>query len=203
MKLLIRYLFLTFSLLLPPFSQPAQAIELGLTPSDVFGLWSNINQVVVDYGKSHLTDRTAIQDLMKIESGQFSDKTPSDVLGRVNQFNQIATPLYPATQGKGESLHLEEKIVFLIRHNKTETTPSMVYMRSTGVLIAFAQTLFLPDNKLPPISRYFIDREHKDKTPSDVYGLVILATKRLEFIIRQRSFDAHPAISIIQDVDVK
>jgi hypothetical protein len=203
MKFLVRYFFITISLLLVPVSQPAQAIELGLTPSDVFGLWSNINRIVVDYGKSHLSDHTAIRNLVKIQGEHFSDKTPSDVLGRVNQFSQIATPLSPATHGKDESLLLEEKIVFLIRHNKTETTPSVVYMRSIDVLIALAQTLLLPANKLPSISSYFVDREYKDKTPSDVYGLVILATNRLEFIIRQNSFDAHPAISTILDVDEK
>jgi len=169
-------------------SQPAQAVELGLKPSDVFALWTNINRMVLDLGRFNLADETAIEALQNMEVNRQRGKTPADVLGKVADFTVLAEPLHIHFRSEGNANLLERQIVFLVRHNKTETTPSVVFMRSSDIMVNMAHILAAYSDNEPLISPYFILEDFHDKTPSDVFALVELAAHRLEYISKHPGF---------------
>jgi len=169
-------------------SQPVQAVELGLKPSDVFALWTNINRMVLDLGRFNLADDIAIEALQNMEINRQRNKTPSDVLGKVADFTALIEPLHIHFRGESDANLLERQIVFLVRHNKTETTPSIVFMRSSDIMVNMAHILAAYSDHEPLISPYFMLEDFYDKTPSDVYALVELATHRLEYVSKHPGF---------------
>jgi hypothetical protein len=172
-------------------SHPAKAIELGLTPSDVFGLWTNINKVILDFGRTHLSDKAAIDALIAVQAKSHTNKTPTDVLGQVDNFRKISVSLHQDHKGSAVDQRLEDEIIFLIRHHNEGTTPSVVFMRSSDVLIEMAHSLFSEGDTRLLVSRYFAEHLFNDKTPSDVYSLVSLAIMRLGFVLGHASY-RHP-----------
>ena len=172
-----------------PLGNQAKAIELGLEPSDVFGLWTNINNILVDFGKRHLESQPEKDRYASLKPKSFHGKVPSDVLNLVVKFGLLASPVYEQGQGFSHDSLLEKNIVFLVRHNKTETTPSVVFMRSSDILVSLAHVLIFDHADRPLVSRYFVEHSFTNKTPSDVFSLVDLAIRRLNFL------QAHPDLA--------
>ena len=164
-------------------AQPARAVEPGLTPSDVFGLWSDINKVVLDYGTEHLADKAVLAKFRDLQPVKYKDKEPSDVLIIVKEFEALATPLLIKHQNLDKSKRFEDQLVFLIRHNATGITPSIVFMRSSNILVAMAYSLIADQGSKRLVSPYFVEQKFKGKTPSDVYALVSLAAQRLQLVL--------------------
>ncbi len=160
-------MILSLSFALTP--HPAQAVELGLTPSNVLDLWTNINNALVGAGEAKDAALSERLQAMKLQS--FKGKKPGDVLKQVE-----------ALRGKLDSLgsgySLKPTPVFKGPAGGT-VTPSVVFLNSGYVL----DTMVLVLNKVDrehQISGYYKRRDIKDKTPSDVYAMVELANRRMD-----------------------
>lgn len=150
------------------------AVELGLTPSNVCSLWTNINNALVTTG-SALPNGTDISgDLKTMTAKAFPGKKPGDVLNQVIQFREKldrlraksklkATPIYKDPQGG-------------------TVTPSVVFVNSGHVLDSVV-LLLNRYNKHQLISGFYTRHDISGKKPSDAYSLVELANRRLGVIV--------------------
>ena len=64
------------------FTDQARARELGLTPSHVFGLWTNINAALVSVGDASSGGQNLDDSLTSTKPDRFENKKPADVLAR-------------------------------------------------------------------------------------------------------------------------
>ena len=171
--LLVLFLFL---------GRPAAALDLGLTPSDVFGLWTNVNKVLLAYAKQQKPDLSVEQSLLKLQAQKFSNKEPKDVLVQVHAFsNSLEGFRHGEASFPGEDL-LTKELIFLFRDEKTQVTPSLVFLNSSHVLKELVTIISRDANTTGMISRFFENHKFENKTPSDVFGLVDLAHRRLRLL---------------------
>lgn len=104
----------------------------------------------------------------------FAGKVPADVLERAR-----------AAREKLDSLRrnsgLEQTV--LIDSNEGRITPSDVYLNSGHVLDGLVGWLIHGTGPELLASRFYVRHKYSGKTPSDVFGLVDLANRRLEMIL--------------------
>ncbi len=151
------------------FSSPAKAYDLGLTPSHVFGLWSKINDVIVDIAGRSKGDAVA-RTLSQRTPAVFTGKKPSDVLEKVRSVQQ-----------KLNDLRYEKGLAPTPRIPDAydKITPSVVFLNSGEMMDAMIEVLVEITDPSVPISPHYDFQTFSGKTPSDVYGLVDLADQRL------------------------
>ena len=167
---------LVIAALCSPFclSGSANAADLGMTPSHVFGLWTSINDVLsrlaeVSPGQKNLTSRMAAIAIKGVDK-----KKPADVLEQVNNFREKADPLL--RRGGIRAIATDERV-------STETiTPSDVFLNSGHVLDGMVLLLVSKTDANTLISPYYKPNVFSGKTPSDVYALVHLANQRLALL---------------------
>ena len=68
------------------FTSEARAQELGLTPSHVFGLWTNINAALVLVADASRGGLNLDDSLTSTKPDRFENKKPADVLARAIEF---------------------------------------------------------------------------------------------------------------------
>ncbi|MCW9033123.1 MAG: hypothetical protein OQJ97_02810 [Rhodospirillales bacterium] len=161
-------------------SSPSQAIELGLTPSDVYGLWTNVNSALISFSKQQNIDKQ--QRITALPLKTFNNKKPKDVLARVAKFRTKLIELPFSTKGRTEGL-LTKELSFLLRDSQALVTPSLVFLHSGQVLVETVTVLSHNSHGKSPIGSFFIFEKFREKTPSNVYGQVDLAHRRLELIL--------------------
>ncbi|MCH7799910.1 MAG: hypothetical protein IIC24_00045, partial [Chloroflexi bacterium] len=66
-----------------------RALELGVTPSDVFGLWTNINTTILDYARLRSKTPEWDQRLAAMAPKKFTGKRPGDVLVEVEEVSRL------------------------------------------------------------------------------------------------------------------
>ena len=154
----------------------AHAVDLGMTPSHVFGLWANINAVITGLAKS--TENSAAERQLKsLTSQTFSGKTPGDVLQQVGIFRN-------KLDAYGNRRNVPPTKVYR-NASGNKITPSVVFLNSGHVLDSMARLMIRTDpNHL--ISGYYRQQQLSGKTPSDVFGIVELANRRLDIIMNNR-----------------
>ena len=165
-KLVIATLYSLFCL-----SGPANAADLGMTPSHVFGLWTSINDVLsrladVSPDQENLTSRMAAIDIEGV-----NNKKPADVLEQVNIFREKADILL--RRGGVRAIATDERV------STGKITPSDVFLNSGHVLDGMVLLLVSKTDANTLISPYYKPNVFSGKTPSDVYALVHLANQRL------------------------
>lgn len=164
------------------------ALELGLTPSRVFGLWTNINDTLLGYARNLSDDEVWLRHLSELEPRKFSGKTPKDVLERVKLFEAKCFKLAADICPHAEKTNFAKEVTFLLRDDNSVVTPSLVFLHSGRVLSKMVHTFAVSSDGRQPISPFFTEHGFKEKVPSDVYGLVLLALRRLdEILIKQRA----------------
>lgn len=165
-------------LLMVPVGGNAQTIRLDpskfdLTPSHVFSLWVNINNCILAVAREMFEDRAFHVRLRRLSPVVTSGKKPSDVLvgvlalrGQVDMI-RLAKGLRPSARFQAES---------------AEITPSIVFLTSGDVLDGLADWYVRHAGREKLVGRFYVRRGFTDKTPSDVFGLVDLARRRLKLI---------------------
>lgn len=152
----------------------AWALDVGLTPSHVFSLWTNINQAVLTVGNLTDEDGGLIADLQVMKADIFAGKTPRDVL-------VLALKL----EGEFDKLRVSAGLVptrqLVVAHEKT--TPSDVFLTSSLILSSVVEWIIENTGPEHLVTQYFPRHAFKDKTPSDVFGLVNLAHRRIRLIL--------------------
>ena len=164
------------------------ALELGLTPSQVFGLWTNINDAVLTYARNLSDDEVWLRRLSELEPRKFSGKTPKDVLEKVKLFEAKFSKLTVGIRRNAEKTNFTKEVTFLLRDDSSVITPSLVFLNSGRVLVQIVHAVVITLDGKQSISPFFAEHGFKGKVPIDVCGLVDLAERRLdEILIKQRA----------------
>jgi hypothetical protein len=171
---------LVVAIVLP--ARAALALELGFSPSDVFPVWININQTLITYAKHLPADDDWQQRLAAMAPRKFRDKVPGDVLALAEAFNRRASHLRQGPPVHKEESVFEKEVRFLFKDN-LQATPSLVLLRSSHLLVQMVEAFLDISNENQLIGRFFAETTVSGKTPSDVFGQVDLALRRLEKIL--------------------
>lgn len=170
-----RFLFMAQVLALIFTLLPVQgwAVELGLTPSHVVSLWTNINEALVTIGSALPGGANISGDLEAMTPKVFPGKKPGDVLNQVVRFRQKLDRLRGKSGLKTTRVYKDPA--------GGEVTPSVVFLNSGHVLDSVVLLLNRYDrNRL--ISGFYVRHDISGKKPSDAYGMVELANRRLDAI---------------------
>ncbi len=162
---------LSLSFILTPFR--AQAVELGLTPSNVFDLWTNIDNALIGAGQSK--DAALAERLKAMKPQSFKGIKPAAVLKQVETFRDKLDRM-------GTGYGIEPTPVYKNPAGGT-VTPSVVFLNSGYVLDHIVLVLNKVDGERL-ISGYYERRDVRNKTPSDVYAMVELANRRMDVLAR-------------------
>ena len=181
-----RRLAAAWLLFLLSFSIPGtgHALDLGLTPNHVYGLWLNINSVFLTYHRTTCPDRTLVDRLDVMQPRHFVGKTPADVYARAGALRARAfgwddDPPTPVWITDFQVLEGDEA--------RTEVTPSMVFVLSSQILNGLVDDFAEATDGTQPVSRFYVDNKVTGKRPSDVFGLVDLLDRRLETSLSSRN----------------
>ncbi|MBT4939002.1 MAG: hypothetical protein HON14_07720 [Rhodospirillaceae bacterium] len=164
--------------------KPLNARDLGLTPNQVYNIWTNINKALLVFAKQQSRFATFQPQFNSLKVSKFSNKKPIDVLARVEEFSKK----FHAFTGRkdflpGEGL-LTKEVVFQHRENNAVVTPSVIYLSSANLLVKFVSEIEKQIGPNDLISPFFANREFSAKEPSDVFGLVDLADRRMDLLIK-------------------
>jgi hypothetical protein len=160
-------------------SKDVFALELGLTPSHVYGLWSNVNQALTGLANARTDNNTLINQLNNMTPGSFSGKTPGDVLKHATTFRNKLDQL--------KKQHNLEKTNAIVLSDKEKITPSVVFLNSGNILDSLVLLVIDSTAKNKPVAHYFKTQDVSSKKPSDVYAMVDIANRRLDHIIANTS----------------
>ncbi len=149
--------------------------ELGkIAPDGPFRLWTAINRVLLDYAslKGGNELRSQVEGL---SPGQFYNRTPGDVLTQTAEFR--------ATLEKLRARLDLPKVRIYEDPLGREVTPGVVFVNAGHIMDATVFAYYTASDKPDEALGNFYDVPVvTGKTPSDVFGLVQLATRRLQLI---------------------
>lgn len=151
-----------------------RALDLGLTPSHVYSLWTNINDSLIVSSCVIAADKTLAKRLEAMKPKTFSGKSPADVLGELVIYREKLNRL------------LRSKNLAETKQTKFDggvVTPSDVYLNSGHVLNAQIKCLIVTTGKEQAVSRFYTRHGFTGKTPSDVFALVDLANRRIDKLL--------------------
>lgn len=153
---------------------PVRAIELGLTPSNVVSLWTNINNALVATGSSLPGGADVSGDLKAMATKPFPGKKPGEVLNQVVRFRGKLDQLRALSKLKSTPVYKDPL--------GGTVTPSVVFVNSGYVLDSVVLLLnrYNPDQL---ISGFYTRHDISGKKPSDAYSQVELANRRLDTIL--------------------
>ncbi|MBT3237495.1 MAG: hypothetical protein HOK06_03415 [Rhodospirillaceae bacterium] len=153
-------------------SGKAWALDLGLTPSHVYSLWTNINRTVIECVNLTVKDTTIVSGVKAMATKKFTGKKPADVL---------ALALH--VEGLWNTLRIQSDLPPTLQAIAPEsmTTPTDVYLESSKILASSVEWIIGNTDSSHLVAGYFVRHTFKDKTPSDVYALVDLAQRRMQF----------------------
>ena len=153
------------------------AIDLGLTPGQVYTIWTGINECLLVMARVISDDAAWHRELAGITKQPVQNKRPADVLRQLDAY-RIKLDRLRGAAGLGP--------VRRFTGDGSPVTPTVVYLNSGQVLNGQAEWLIRHTGPEQPITGFYPDHqsaEPGDKTPSDVYGLVALANRRMALIL--------------------
>ncbi len=163
---------------------PANALDLGLTPNHVFNIWTNINATLELYVKSLPRYPEINTQFKNLKLFKFAGKKPSDVLAQLHKVRQKIHKIAGYKENLDAKLTLVREVIFQSRDDISAVTPSVVYIHSAHLLVEIVTMISKRPNQGQLISPFFQDQNFTGKVPSDVFGLVELADRRLEIILK-------------------
>jgi hypothetical protein len=160
---------------------PLAAMNLGLTPSHVFGLWENINDALPSLSGAVIKDDAFPSRIAALAPRKFANKKPADVLREVAVFRskldhfkifriRLNTAVFKPSDPE--------------RHKKDEVTPREVFMNSGYILDSITSHIIALTSPDVLISPFYRHRNYKGKMPNDVFALVDLANRRIDLMIK-------------------
>lgn len=152
----------------------ANSAELGLTPSNVVSIWTNINGALLTSAEIARGEegRDALEALT---IGSFPGKKPADVLQQVAAFRTKLDSI-------GQKLGLKATTIYTDPDGGT-VTPSVVFMNSGYVLDSIVLSVIKRDGERL-VSGFYTSYAINGKKPSDAFAMVELASRRLELLQR-------------------
>jgi len=155
----------------------AHALELGLTPSQVYSTWTNINAALVALARTMPGTAEWHAEIANMHVRAFTGKSPHDVFTKVNEFEIRAH--------KGWA-HGETMQEWKIRPVDQGVTPSIVFLSSGHILGGVVSRLIDRSPRSQLVSQFFTRHSFSEKKPSDVFSLVDLALRRLDRILAKQ-----------------
>ncbi len=156
------------------FPAPGGALELGLTPSQVFSLWTNINQCLLATAKVVSADGAWRESLAAMTPRRFEGKTPEHVLERLAAFRAKLDEMR-RTAGLAR--------VEAVDDGDDTVTPSVVFLNSGRVLNGLVEWLIVNTGPEQLVSRFYTRHPFTGKAPSNVFAQVDLAERRIDAIL--------------------
>lgn len=147
------------------------ALDLGLTPSHVYSLWTNTNKCLRELANRISDDAEWRRQFATTPVKTFERKKPSDVLEHLT-----------IVRAKVDRLRQKAGLPPVERYGggTEEITPSVVYLNSGHLLDGLVDLLIRTSGPDQLVSQFFIRTKFLEKTPSDVFGLVDVADRRLD-----------------------
>ena len=155
--------------------EAAHAQELGLTPSHVYGLWTNINNALVAVADaSSGGGQVLAESLNAATPNNFENKKPSHVLERAIEF-----------RAKLDRMLAAENLKPTKRYENIggSVTPSVVFLNSGHLLDSVVLWIVANSSREQMINPFYTLHAFSGKTPSDVFSLVDLANRRIDKIL--------------------
>lgn len=171
----------TFLLLVGCFnltSQAQQHDELGYEPGHVYGVWTNINQILLGIAKQTVDDPVLLQSFEQWQLREATGKRPRDVYAQAERFQAVVDRILPKADER--MVMLIDELVFRQRSDSQRIYPTQVYLYSSKLLFKSVRLSLILRGHNVPTGPYFELEVFKDKTPDDVYSLVELATYRIK-----------------------
>lgn len=157
------------------FPPDSRALDLGLTPSHVYSLWTNINQSLIASSRLVSADSDLPETMSAMEPKTFTGKKPADVL-----------ELLILYRAKLDRLLRDRNLPKTKRTAAGSETisPSDVYLNSGHVLNAQVMWMVVSTGPEQTVSQFYTRHGFSGKTPSDVYALVEIANRRMDQLLR-------------------
>ena len=152
----------------------ALALDLGLTPSQVYSIWVNINDALFACARVVSDDDAWHQSLVSMEPRRVYWKRPADVLKRVAAFRHRLDSLRRQS-GRPPTRQMTPRLA--------EITPSVVFLHSGHVRDRLVEWLIENTGPEQLVSQFYVRHVYVGKSPSHVFGLVDLATRRIDEIL--------------------
>lgn len=164
-----------------------RSLELGLTPSHVYSLWLNINRSLVIFAKLAPVGEAEFQKIKDMQPAAFKGKKPADVYALAEQVQEKLRGYIPWVSEVPKWLVEYEKVSPNGVSEKAEITPSAVFLISMKLLNGLVNMVIDNTGWEQPVRDLYVPVIHPGKEPSDVYGLVDLALRRIELILASKA----------------
>lgn len=153
---------------------PGGAFELGLTPSQVFSLWTNINDCLLATARVVSDDGAWRESLAAMTPRRFEGKTPDHVLERLAAFRAKLDKMR-RTAGLAR--------VEAVDDGYGAITPGVVFLNSGRVLNGLVEWLIVNTGPEQLVSQFYTRHAFTGKAPSNVFAQVDLAERRIDAIL--------------------
>lgn len=151
------------------FPGTSHAVELGLTPSHVFALWTNVNTCLLTIAAQQKNGEALVENLKDLEVQSFAGKQPSDVLLALEKIRNRINSVRVRAGMAPVAVYLDQAEV---------VTPSTVFLNSGYILDGLADIVAHKGDATSLVTSCYETQHVIGKTPSDVFGLVDLAMRR-------------------------
>lgn len=146
----------------------------GLKPGQVYSLWTNINDCLLEFAGVVSDDLDWHEELAALPIRSFPGKRPADVLAQAERYRATLDRLR----------HLAElSPTQRVPRDQAHISHSDVYLTSSEVLHAQVELLIRFTGPEQLVSQFYVRRRDDEKTPSHVFAVVELASRRLEQIL--------------------
>lgn len=150
--------------------------ELGkITPDGPFRLWTAMNNVIPEYAML-VGGKELKAKVLKLSVSSFTGKSPGNVMEQTESARALLN-----------RLAVKYKLPKAARYTDPlgrAVTPAVVFLNAGNLLDTLVESYFVASDKSElGLGRFYTVPEFTGKKPNDVYGLVELATRRLEVIV--------------------
>ena len=153
------------------------AVEIELTPTQVFSVWKGINESLLVIARVISDDTVWHQELSRIRPRAVRDKRLADVQEQLKAYRAKLDRLRRRAGLKPIQRFLSDG---------KPVTPAVVYRNSGPVLNGQVEWLIRNTGQDQPVSQFYPSHHHASsskRTPSHVYALMKLANRRLAKIL--------------------
>ena len=153
------------------------AIDLGLTPAQVFSLWTGINESLLVVAGTVSDDKAWQRELSRIRPRAVRNKRPADVLRQLEAYRAKLDRL----RGRAGLKPIRRFV-----GDGKPVTPTVVYLNSGLVLNGQVEWLIHNTGPKQLVSQFYPNPSNgssSDKTPDHVFALVNLANRRFAEIL--------------------
>ncbi|MBL6932319.1 MAG: hypothetical protein ISR45_05175 [Rhodospirillales bacterium] len=161
----------------------SRSLELGLTPSHVYSLWSNINRALLIYAKLVNIDQARLARIESMQPRNFEAKRPADVFAMAEKFRNELKGYVPWTKETPGWLIEYEKVGKSRNPQSDKITPSAVFLISMQLLNGIVAVVVDNTGWEVSVSELYDSSVPSGMTPSDVFGQVDLALRRIDLIL--------------------